>query len=111
VTEQRQDGADFECSDRVLVTGTWHVGREGNNLYVTDEDGTEYYVGALFRAKYGPAVVGWLNLARMVASESGLPCSGRKLVDNDVVWLDCALERGHDGQHHGIYDSVGYWWS
>jgi len=108
MTEQWLNTADVECSDRVLVTGRWTVGRENNNLYVIDEDGTRYYVGVLFRAKYGDAVVGRLNLARMTIAS--LPCNGRKLVGNNVV-IDCELGAEHGSQHHGTYDDVGYWWS
>lgn len=65
-------GLGYDCPDSVLITGKWHVGtHQSNNLYVVDDDGTEYYVGALFRPHYGPAVTGRLNLVRMITHPTG----------------------------------------
>lgn len=58
------DGADDDCPLSVLRTGTFRIGgHQSNNLYVVDEHGTEYYVGTLFRARYGKTVAGRLNQA------------------------------------------------
>jgi hypothetical protein len=100
---------DFDAPDSVLVTGTWRMGRQQpNNLYVLDDDGSEYYVGALFRPHYGPAVVGRLNLARMAALPVGQCGQLLPTPDGDVV---CLLNRGHATQHHGRLNGVGSWWN
>jgi hypothetical protein len=59
------DGADESCPDEVLLSGTFRFGtHQSNNLYVIAEDGTEYYVGVLFRARYGNPVVTRLRHGR-----------------------------------------------
>jgi hypothetical protein len=64
------NGLGYDVPDSVLVTGRWRVGgQQSNNLYVMDDGGSEYYVGALFRPHYGPAVVGRLNLVRMAVRD------------------------------------------
>lgn len=58
------DGADEECPLDVLQTGTFRLGKhQSNNLYVVDDQGTDYYIGTLFRARYGNAVANRLNRA------------------------------------------------
>ena len=60
--ERRDDGADVDCPAHVLATGRCRLGnKQSNNLYLVDSDGTEYYVGTLFRAGYGKALRDRLN--------------------------------------------------
>jgi len=59
------NSADVDCPAEVLATGEFRVGvKQNNNLYVTDEDGVEHYVGALFRAAYGRVLVERLQRGR-----------------------------------------------
>lgn len=58
-------GADETCPLDALLTGEVRLGtHQPNNLYVVTADGTEYFVGALFRASYGAALRDRLNRGR-----------------------------------------------
>lgn len=91
----RQDLADIECPERVLVTGRCRVGgQQGNNLYIVDDDETEYYVGALFRASYGDPMASRFNLGRIFVP---VPSGYVQCVVN--VPKQCVRPLSHGGWH------------
>jgi hypothetical protein len=47
-------GAEVTCPVDVLMTGEIRLGNhQSNNLYIVAPDGTEYFIGTLFRESYG----------------------------------------------------------